>query len=123
MQSKSGPTDIQRRTETRQLAELSKLQAIEAQKTAAAGRRTRGRASLISGSERGMTSPAESAAFTAANVETSNILGVRADTAAKRAAELEAKKKQSLLVAEGAKTERRQRKSALDPVGGLLGLY
>lgn len=53
-QSKSGPTDIQRRTERRQQAELTKLQGIETKKTAAAARRTRGRASLISGSERGI---------------------------------------------------------------------
>jgi len=53
-QSKSGPTDIQRRTERRQLEEITKLEGIEAKKTAAAGRRTRGRASLISGSERGI---------------------------------------------------------------------
>ena len=77
MQSKSGPTDIQKRTEARQLSELEKLKGIEAKKTAAASRRTRGRASLVSGSERGVTSEEEQRQFAATNKETSAILGVR----------------------------------------------
>ena len=88
MQQQSGPTDIQRRTERRQVAELNKLSAIEAQKTAAAGRRTRGRASLISGSERGITSPNEQAQFTAANVANRPIAEEKAQRLAAESASL-----------------------------------
>ena len=49
-----GQTPGQARTERRKEEEFQKLQSIEAQKTRAAGRRTRGRASLISGSEAGI---------------------------------------------------------------------
>jgi len=52
--SGGGQTAFQARTERRQEEEYQKLKTIEEQKTRAAGRRTRGRASLISGSEAGV---------------------------------------------------------------------
>lgn len=53
--SAPGPTDAQRRAEVRQEEEYQKLSRIENQRIAAAGRKGRGRASLISGSEQGVT--------------------------------------------------------------------
>jgi len=54
MFGKSTETEAQRQAAARQEEELAKLKGIEAKKVAAAQRRTRGRASLISGAETGV---------------------------------------------------------------------
>ena len=70
-----GQTPEQARTEKRKEEEFQKLQSIEAQKTRAAGRRTRGRASLISGSEAGIGN----GDFAALNLGTKTRLGAEAE--------------------------------------------
>ena len=54
MASDSGPTDAQKRAEVRKEEELTLLRAQEKQRIQAAGRKKRGRASLISGSATGL---------------------------------------------------------------------
>ena len=110
---KKGPSDIQVRTEQRQQAELSKLSAQEAQRTRAAGRRTRGRASLISGSERGMGDTG----FEQKNIATQEKLGVEATEQAGIRSTAETKRRQSLLDAESLKKNRSQRFGVADPIG------
>lgn len=80
-----GQTPAQRTLEQRQLSELEKLEGQEAQRKLATARRTRGRASLISGSERGIV---EGSQFEAKNIATKERLGVEA--AEQAAAETEA---------------------------------
>ena len=75
MKKPGGQTPAQQKLEQRQLAEVERLESIETGKKIAAGRRTRGRASLISGSERGVGGDP---AFTAKNVATKERLGVEA---------------------------------------------
>ena len=72
MGRKSKPSAGQVRTEQRQEEEYQKLTRIEEQKTRAAGRRTRGRASLISGSVGGIGSNDD---FSLLNVATKEKLG------------------------------------------------
>ena len=54
MGSDSGPTDAQKRADVRKEEELTLLRAQEQQRIKAAGRKRRGRASLISGSATGL---------------------------------------------------------------------
>ncbi len=68
-----GSTPEQQAAEKRKTEELAKLKGIEEQKTRAAGRRTRGRASLISGSEGGIGGASD---FAALNLGTKTRLGV-----------------------------------------------
>lgn len=79
-----GQTPEQARTEKRKEEEFQKLKGIEEQKTRAAGRRTRGRASLISGSEGGIGGASD---FAALNLGTKTRLGVEAEAEKKRLAE------------------------------------
>lgn len=74
MKKPGGQTPAQQKLEQRQLAEVERLEGIETGKKLAAGRRTRGRASLISGSERGVGD----AGFAAKNIATKERLGVEA---------------------------------------------
>jgi len=76
-----GQTPAQARTERRQEEEYQKLKGIEEQKTRAAGRRTRGRASLISGSEAGIGD----AGFAGLNIATKEKLGLEAEEKRKKA--------------------------------------
>ncbi len=72
-----GQTPAQQSLEQRQLRELEKLEGQEAQRKLATARRVRGRASLISGSERGFVE-GNGAAFAAKNLATKERLGVEA---------------------------------------------
>ncbi|MCK5236095.1 MAG: hypothetical protein KAR06_03835 [Deltaproteobacteria bacterium] len=96
MKKGSRQTEAQKTLEQRQVAELKKLESIEAGKKIAAGRRTRGRASLIAGSERGIGGDP---LFGQKNLATKERLGVEATEKAAVAAEalvLEKKRKATL---------------------------
>ena len=91
MKKPSGQTPAQQKLEQRQLAELERLESIETGKKLAAGRRTRGRASLISGSERGIGGDP---AFAAKNLATKERLGVEEAARATEAADIAGKKRE-----------------------------
>lgn len=114
---KKGPSDIQVRTEQRQQAELIKLQGIESQKRNAAGRRTRGRASLISGSERGIGGDKD---FLAKNAVTREKLGVKATEDARASSLAASEQHESMLDAQRAK---KAKQGLLDVVGGGSARY